>query len=76
MVQQAVLEKKAADLGLDVLSDEEKAEVEESADSTYTLYSTASRAAYLPIRSWKARSWMRPWRPRWRSLPTPPGRNW
>ena len=47
MVQQAVLEKKAADLGLDVLSDEEKAEVEESADSTYTLYSDSVKSAYF-----------------------------
>ena len=47
MVQQAVLEKKAADLGLDVLSDEEKAEVEESVDSTYTLYSDSVKSAYF-----------------------------
>lgn len=47
MVQQAVLEKKAADLGLDVLSDEEKAEVEESVDSAYTLYSDSVKSAYF-----------------------------
>ena len=35
MVQQAVLEKKAADLGLDVLSEEE---VDEAVESTYTIY--------------------------------------
>ena len=38
MVQQAVLEKKAADLGLDVLSEEEQAEVDEAVESTYTIY--------------------------------------
>ena len=38
MVQQAVLEQKAAELGLDVLTDEEQAEVEETADSTYTMF--------------------------------------
>ena len=38
MVQQAVLEKKAADLGLDALSEEEQAEVDEAVESTYTIY--------------------------------------
>lgn len=38
MVQQAVLEKKAADLGLDALSEEEQAEVDETVESTYTIY--------------------------------------
>lgn len=38
MVQQAVLEKKAADLGLDVLSEEEQTEIDETVDSAYTMY--------------------------------------
>lgn len=38
MVQQAVLEKKAADLGVDVLSEEEQAEIDETVDSAYTMY--------------------------------------
>ena len=47
MVQQAVLEQKAAELGLDVLTDEEQAEVEETADSTYTMYVDSVKSAYF-----------------------------
>lgn len=38
MVRQAVLDQKAAEWGLDVISEEEQAEIDETVDSAYTLY--------------------------------------
>lgn len=47
MVQQAVLEQKAAELGLDVLTAEEQAQVEESVQTTYATYVDSVKGAYF-----------------------------
>lgn len=45
MVRQAVLDQKAAEWGLDVISEEEQAEIDETVDSAYTLYFDSVKSA-------------------------------
>ncbi len=47
LVQQAVLEQKATELGLDQLTDEETAAIQESAQSTYDSYVQSVTSAYF-----------------------------
>lgn len=47
LIQEAVLNQKAAEMGLDELTDEELAEVEESAESTWQSYKESTQTIYF-----------------------------